>query len=424
MKKLHSVLLGIAFVLAGFSLTAQTAKTILLSNATIIDGEAGVAPYQGSVLIKNGIISKISYGKAIKAGKNVTVIDCSGKFITPGITDAHVHLATLDLTDIQKARKTTDSILFNMLRHGITTVRDMAGDARFLTILSKAAEKENLHSPSIVYAAQFAGPAYFELMNRGRRGTDGKHPWARSITDTSDIRQAIAAAKACGVTGIKIYADLSASMVQQITREAHAQGLLAWSHAAVNPALPLEIATAGVNSMSHAGDLLFQQFPAGTDLTKAWGAIYKGLKADSAQILPVLQQMKNQHIYFDPTLFHNLSNNLKNAAVIARWAHEQGIQMVAGTDWIYPASNEAVPLMDELQHLVSDAGLTNAAAIQAATVNGAKVSGFNDRGLVRKGMRADLLVLDADPLHNTNALFSPSVVIRKGNIIRFQESVD
>ncbi|NML22245.1 amidohydrolase family protein [Pseudoflavitalea sp. G-6-1-2] len=419
MKKLTLFLFSLAFVFAGSTATAQVANKILLSNATIIDGDAKIAPRKGSVLIENGIISKIRFGKTIKTGKDVTVIDCSGKFITPGMTDAHVHLATLDLSDMQKARKITDSILYNLLRHGITTVRDMAGDARFLNVLSKSAEKENLHSPSIVYAAQFAGPEYFEMMNRGRKGTDGKSPWVRSITDTSDIRKAIAEAKACGVTGIKIYAELSASLVQQITKEAHAQGLLAWSHAAVNPALPLEIAEAGVNSMSHAGDLLFQQFPAGTDLTKVWGAIYKGLKADSAQIFPVLQQMKNHHIYFDPTLFHNLNNKLTNAAVIARWANRLGVQMVAGTDWVYPTTNEAVPLMNELQHLVLDAGLSNAAAIQAATLNGARVSGFNDRGLVRKKMRADLLVLDADPLEHTNALFSPSMVIRKGNVIRF-----
>ncbi|WP_127124726.1 hypothetical protein [Pseudoflavitalea rhizosphaerae] len=64
------------------------------------------------------------------------------------------------------------------------------------------------------------------------------------------------------------------------------------------------------------------------------------------------------------------------------WAHRWVQQ---DTEWIlekYPAGNEVVPLLDELKHLRSDAGLSNAAIIQAATVNSARVTGLHDRGLV------------------------------------------
>lgn len=397
-------------------------RSILLSNGIIIDGEAAVKPRKGSVLIENGIISRVSYDKRIAPSKDVLHIDCTGKYITPGMMDAHVHLGTTDLSDPVKARRNTDSILYNMVRHGITTVRDMAGDARFLKQLRTAAEATNLYSPAIFYAAQFAGPEYFKMMGNGRKGQDmgGNFPWARSIADSSDIPKAVAAAKAWGVTGIKIYAELSAALVKSITKEAQKQGLLAWSHASVNPALPADIAAAAVNSMSHASDLVFQQFPAGTSLSKVWEAIYKGLKADAAIIQPVLLTMKDKRIYFDPTLFHGANNSMKNAAVIARWAHAAGVQFVAGTDWIYPSENAAVPLLDEMKHLVADAGLSNAQAIQAATMNAAAVTGLKDRGLIRKGMQADLLILEADPLKELDVLFAPQTVIRKGKILQFR----
>lgn len=397
-------------------------KSILLSNGIIIDGDAAVKPRKGSVLIVDGIITRVSYDKSITPAKGVLHIDCSGKYITPGMMDAHVHLGTLDLSDQEKARRNTDSVLYNMVRHGITTVRDMAGDARFLKQLRASAENGNLYSPALFYAAQFAGPEYFKMMGNGRKGQDegGGFPWARSIADSSDIPKAIAEAKAWGVTGIKIYAELSAAQVARITKEAKKQGLLAWSHASVNPAMPADIAGAAVNSMSHANDLVFQQFPAGTSLSKAWDAIYKGLKADSVLLWPVLLTMKNNRTYFDPTLFHGANNNMKNAALIARWAHQAGVLFVAGTDWIYPSKNEAVPLLDEMKHLVTDAGLSNAEAIQAATMNAAAVTGLKDRGLVRKGMQADLLILNADPLKALDALFAPQTVIRRGQVLQFR----
>lgn len=418
MKKVLATCCFLLFALIGWTQT----RPILIRNITIIDGDAARKPRVGSLLIENGIIKKISYRKKIKTGTNVIVLDGTGRYVVPGMMDAHVHLGTGDLSDPQRARKQTDSILYNMVRHGITTLRDMAGDARFLQQLSEAAANGNLYSPDVCYAAQFAGPEYFRIMGNGRRGQGpgGELPWARSITDTSNIAQAVADAKACGATGIKIYADISATLVAKITAEAKQQGLLAWSHAAVNPALPVDVAAAGVNSMSHANDLVFQQFPSGTPLGKVWEAIYKGLKADSVLLFPVLQEMEKNKIYFDPTLFHAANNKMINAALIARWAQEKGVLFVAGTDWIYPTGNEAVPLLDELKHLGSDAGLSNAAIIQAATLNSARVTGLHDRGLVREGMRADLLVLNGDPLLDISVLFSPQTVIRKGILLSFK----
>lgn len=397
-------------------------SSVLLTNAMIIDGDAGVAPRIGSILIEDGMIRKLSSGKKIRTSAGSMVIDCTGKFIVPGMLDAHVHLGTGNLSNIPKARLQTDSILYNMIRHGITTVRDMAGEADYLRTLSTAAESNNFYSPSIYFAAQFAGPEYFRMLGGGRKGQKigGDLPWAKSITDTSDIAAAVAAAKACGATGIKIYAELSAALVASITKEAKKQGLLAWAHASVNPASPASIAAAGVNSMSHANDLVFQQFPEGTDLGKMWGAIYKGLKADSATLFPVLLTMRNKRIFFDPTLFHASNNNMKNAVVIANWAHQVGVPFVAGTDWIYPAANEPVPLLDELKHLSIDAKLSNIDIIQAVTVNAARVTGLHDRGLIRKGMRADLLILSSDPLKALDALFTPHTVIRKGVLLSFK----
>jgi imidazolonepropionase-like amidohydrolase len=62
-------------------------------------------------------------------------------------------------------------------------------------------------------------------------------------------------------------------------------------------------------------------------------------------------------------------------------------------------------------------GLSALEAIETLTSHGATVIGLNDRGLIRKGKRADILILDQNPLSDIRALFEPNTVIKKGNII-------
>lgn len=394
---------------------AQRGESILLKNATIIDGDANIKPYKGFLLIKNGYIQSIT-ATAPKA-TNAKTIDCTGKFITPGLMDAHVHLATADLTDLKKARLSTDSITGNMLKHGITTVRDMAGNALYLANYKKDVQTGKILGPDVYYAAQFAGPGYFAMMANGRKGEEdlGHTAWYCAIKTKSDVKPAIANAKKAGVSGIKIYASLSKELIREITNEAHKQGLLAWAHGAIFPSKPMDVAQLGVNSMSHANDLVFQQIKGDTiEIGAAWAQLYKGLKLDSNVRDKMLLEMKRQGTFLDPTVFHAENNKMFNAALITRRAHQLGVKILAGTDWIYPEKDEAVPLLDEMNLLVNKCGMSNLEAIQAATFNAAQVTGLKDRGLIRKGKRADLLVLDIDPSKSLNALFKPAIVFKAG----------
>src|SRR5690606_32063957 len=133
-----------------------------------------------------------------------------------------------------------------MIYAGITTVRDMAGNGIILADYKRATQLNQVAGPEIFYSAQFAGPGYFKEMRTYASRIESKvdSPWEQTITDTTNIQLAIARAKGAGITGIKIYNDLSPQLVARITKEAHAQGIKAWSHAAVFPASPYSIAEA------------------------------------------------------------------------------------------------------------------------------------------------------------------------------------
>ncbi|MEQ7798956.1 amidohydrolase family protein [Pedobacter sp. ASV1-7] len=400
---------------------AQTPVSILLKNATIIDGDANVKPFKGSVLIKDGKIYSISASAPKTINAKTKVIDCTGKFITPGLMDSHVHLGTGDLTDLKKAYATTDSIMKNLLVHGITTVRDMAGNAPFLAECKKKVQDGKVPGPDIYYAAQFAGPGYFAMMGAGRKGEEdlGKNPWYRAIRSKADVKPAIADAKKAGVTGIKIYASLSKELIREITNEAHQQGLLAWAHGAIFPSKPMDVAQSNVNSMSHANDLVFQQIKGDTiEIGAAWAQLYKGLKLDTNVRDQMLLEMKKRGTFLDPTVFHAENNKMMNAALITRRANELGVKIVAGTDWIFPSKNESVPLLDEMKLLAAKCGMSNLQVIQTASLNGALVTGLKDRGVVRAGKRADLLILNADPTKSLETFDQPEFVIQKGEIVK------
>ena len=398
-------------------LTSQAQQKILIKNITIIDGDAGITPRNGSILIVKDKIAAIYGPKSPVFQSGTKIIDGTGKYLVPGLIDAHVHLATGDLSDLKKARSTTDSIVGNLLRHGITTVRDMAGNAPYLAHYKTALATGKIAGPDIYYAAQFAGPAYFKMRANGQKdaGEEGNTPWYRRIVGTADIKPAIAEAKKAGVSGIKIYANHSPNLVHQITAEAHLQGLQAWAHGAVFPAKPMDVARAGVNSMSHANDLVFQQLEGDTiNISNAWSQLYKGMKLDTSICDQLLLTMKRNNIFLDPTLFHAENNKMINAALITKRAHKFGVKIVTGTDWIYPTKNEPVPLLDEMKLLVQKCGLSHTEAIQAATLNAARATGLKDRGRVRKGQRADLLILNSNPLSNLEALFNPAIVLKAG----------
>jgi imidazolonepropionase-like amidohydrolase len=295
----------------------------------------------------------------------------------------------------------------------------MTGYAPYLAYYQRESEVGHKIAPSIFYAAQFAGPGYFKMFENQSSKPMGVSPWERAITDTTDIEKAVKEAKEIGATGIKTYAELSESQFSTIVKAAKKNGLLVWSHATIFPIQPSDIAKYKIQSLSHAADVLFEQLPKDSvDLSYAWQRVYQGMKPDQEVLQSLFSQMKTNHIFFDPTVFHATNNRLNYSTDIVRWAHQAGVKIVAGTDWIYSEDkDEMVPLYDEVWLYMEKSGLSALEAIETLTSHGATVIGLNDRGLIRKGKRADILILDQNPLSDIRALFEPNTVIKKGNII-------
>jgi imidazolonepropionase-like amidohydrolase len=114
------------------------------------------------------------------------------------------------------------------------------------------------------------------------------------------------------------------------------------------------------------------------------------------------------------------ADSLKRAVYEAtRLAYEMGVTIVAGTDEYLPANmGDRLPLHRELELLVNEAGLTPLDALRAATINAAGILGVVDKmGVVERGMTANLVVLNRNPLSDIRATEDVTLVMKNGRIV-------
>jgi imidazolonepropionase-like amidohydrolase len=258
----------------------------------------------------------------------------------------------------------------------------------------------------------------------------------QAITAKTNIPLAVAEAKGTGATGIKLYANLPAALVESITAEAHRQGLRVWAHATVFPAGPSDLVHAGVDTVSHSPYLVWEAAPRVPDdyRMRARGD-FEDIKPRAPEILALFDAMKKHDTILDATLlvFRNEAERHPQSVgagimpwsyAVTKLAHQRGVLIDAGTDGAGlpygkdgPDLGQMPSVHQEMALLVEHAGFTPLQAIEAATEVGAAALGqAAKRGTITPGKLADLVVLDADPsrdIHNTTKI---DFVVKHGRV--------
>ncbi|HEX6573373.1 MAG TPA: amidohydrolase family protein [Gemmatimonadaceae bacterium] len=409
------------------------AEDVALTNVTLIDG-TGAAPQRNrTIVIKSGKISEI-FETGKKSPGDVKVIDLNGRYVIPGLIDAHVHVATdptgRDANAIDQLR--------SAFRGGVTSVRDMAGDAIALHDIAEEGNRDDTSLPRVVYSAVFAGPEFFKdprTKSSAHGGTPGKVAWMRAITDTTDLPRAVADAKATGARAIKVYADLPPALVRSIAAEAHKQGMKVWGHAAIYPARPSDAVNGGVDVVSHS---LMLYWEAAATMPPAYhnrpsSSAYDSLTGTSPEIKALFQNMLKRGTILDATLF--VSSRMEgvpagtagmadprravaSAYELTAAAREAGIPIAAGTDGMVGGSLADLPnIHREMQLMVEKSHFTPMQAITAATLTSARAAGLDGTvGSVVAGKTADLVILSADPTADISNTGKIEYVVKAGHI--------
>jgi imidazolonepropionase-like amidohydrolase len=409
---------------------AGAAKVLILEHVALIDGRSDAVRPDMTIVIRGTEIAEVLPSVPASVPDSAFVLDLAGCWVMPGLIDSHVHIS-------HDSRRATEDALQRALLGGVTTVRDMGGDARRLASLQRDALLGDIPSPDIFYSAVFAGPAFFtdpRVVDVTRGATSGETPWARAVRPETNLDEAVLEAKGAGATAIKIYADLPPAELARISTAAHARGLRVWSHAAVFPSRPADALAAGIDVISHASLLYWQTT---RDVPPAYGPHRDfpppGPAAASSPALKTLfADMKARGTILDATLYvgQYLAKTTTEAARRKYWrafqefscaavraAHAAGVRIDAGTDSMIEDGEDLPNLHEELRLLVDAGGLSPMEAIQAATRVGADVLGAGDRaGTVEPGRRANLVVLAADPTARIANTRSIRFVVKGGRL--------
>lgn len=411
---------------------AISKEFLVLKNAFIINMLSNETK-EGTIIIKSDKIQHIDYASLHKIPENAEVFDLKGKYIIPGLIDGHVHIThgTFD-----KAKHHLEEAVKN----GITSVRDMGGDGRMLTLLKRNTLIGEDPGPDVFFSSIIAGPEFFVNDKRPQSvalGTKaGEVPWQKAITHNTDLRQAVAELKGLGATAIKVYMNVDKELFKKVADEAKRQEIKVWAHAVVPPTKGIDITNGGADAMSHAGDLVQYEFVEGDLKTKhsfknrenalAYKEKLENIEwnENNPEVKRLFTAMKNNNSILDATLHvynkPNREKDLANALKAVRIAHQMGVKIGAGSDNMITEKKAEEPILNihgELK-LLTQAGLSNFEALQAATIVNAEIIGEEKNiGTIENGKLANLVVLNANPLDNISNTTDIDFVIKRGKVI-------
>ncbi|MCU1260053.1 MAG: type transporter [Bryobacterales bacterium] len=426
----------------------RRSQSRLIRNARIFVGDGSVLE-SGSVLIREGRIAQVYDGPGPDPKSlNADPIEAAGKTILPGLTDMHVHLVApggIPDDKYMPTAKVFERALAAYLYSGITAVKS-AGDPLDIALAARAAVNtgHRLGAEFFTVGPLFTaegghGTEYFERVPKAVRAA-AMAAFVRTPKTPAEANEQVDALKKAGVDGIKAVLEsgtdkhtfnrLDVNLLRAIVDEAHAAGLPVTTHTGESRDFT-DALNAGTNGIEHGSmrDRIppeefarmaksgvfydptlsiiegFQQMSQGNkdllnrSLVEQVGP--KNLLASTRKAMATKSQFDNP-----------LSMDDAKANLLAAW--KSGVMLVTGTDAGNPLVVHGPTVQRELELWV-EAGIPPSVALKAATGNAAKALCAEKRfGNVRKGLEANLLVVDGNPLQDIHAVSSISFVIFKG----------
>lgn len=422
-RKSFALLALLAFAVA-WTARPAAAETILFEGARLIPGDGSPAIEDGALLVQDSTVRRVGRKGEVALPDGARRIDLTGKTIMPAIVSAHVHPGFqrgLSYSAQNFTRETVMDDLNRALYFGISTVNSLGvekGDVLY-DIRAEQAEGK-LGGARLLLAGRGIGAP-----NAGP-GAAAYANIAYEITTAQQALDAVHELAGRHVDGIKIWVDdrggrapsLPLNLSRTVIDEGHRLGFKVSAHIFYHKDA-VELAAAGVDNFAHlvrdavmSDDLIATTIAKGIYVMPNIGAPERGthtavpawfdepylagLLADT-EPAGVIARMRASFSGRDEA---TASRNAKNYAILQRSVAKlakAGARIILGSDTGLEDHPFGFAEQKELE-MMAQAGMTPGEVIVAATSRSATFLGLQDRGVIAPDRRADLLVLDANPL--------------------------
>jgi imidazolonepropionase-like amidohydrolase len=397
-------------------LSAANRTPTLIDHVLLFDSVAGQYVPDRAVLIADGKVAAVGAGGSIKAPDGATLIDGRGKTLSPGLWDAHQHVGD-------------DWNLLQNVATGMTNYRSPGSMIDEIASITKRRAAGDLLAPE--------GKVSIIVDRKDPLAAQG----ALTVSSAAEAIAAVDKIKAAGLWGVKFYTSMNPDWIAPAAAEAHKLGLHVHGHVPAGMR-PLDAVRAGYDEVTHINFIMMQAMPqdvvdkANTAARLEGPAKYgKDVDLDSPMMKSFYAELAQRKTIIDPTLTvweplmtsdgssispeYSPFADIAPPSVARSWKiggyplvdgltrddyrksfakmvdlvgklHQAGVRIVAGTD------GYGLELVRELE-LYEQAGLTNAQALQTATIVPARMTGMDDSmGSITSGKTANIILVDGD----------------------------
>lgn len=445
--------LSLIFLLPAL-LAAQAKPTrqpppLVFTHISVVDIANGNLLLNQTVVVVGKRIAAVGPSGSVRIPRGSRVIEASGRYLMPGLWDAHTHLSYAG-----------DCVLSVLVAHGVTSVRDLGGALRDVRVWQRRIAAGDTLGPRIKVAGpNIESARWLALVTKLLESTEDLKQYSRlfhsssprlSVGNPQQARAAVATLARLGVDVVK-FRNLGGADFRTLAAEAKRRGMLLVGHSPSDLSLA-EASDAGMASFEHGETVSnrlvgvseqnrAEQFARlarnNTMITPAPIADYRSTLSTDEEMRTAISDttgsLDSRNAYvsrslretwqfaYDTRRFNGEQDwaaFFRRSAEDLRAAHRAGVQMMVGTDFgvirVYPESS----VHEEMALMVGQIGMRPAEVLRAATLNPARFSGMErSLGTVEPGKLSDLVLLDADPLSDIRATQRISGVVLAGQFL-------